>query len=610
MCGIVGVLNFRDVPVEPQLIKQLTDLIAHRGPDGDGIEVRGSAGIGHRRLSIIDPTLGHQPMFNEDRSLAITFNGEIYNFKEIRVRLLALGHRFTTHSDTEVIIHAYEQWKEDCVAQFRGMFAFAVVDFKNRTVFVARDQFGIKPLYYYLTNDCFAFCSEFHPLTKIPGIDLSLDIDAIDEYLWLQYIPAPKTAVREIKKLLPAHRITIDFDGNTKGPECYWEHSFNPNYNRSQGELVATLDELLEDSVRAHLVSDVPFGVFLSGGIDSSLVLAYMTRILGRPVEAFSIGFEESDFDETSYAVTAAKLFGATHHIEKVDADALGMLPSLVRHYGEPFGDSSAVATYYVSKMARKRVPMVLTGDGADESFAGYWSHRDFLLRYARPDARIGPDYSISNVSSPFAHATQHDPSLGDWLDFINYLPTRHRALLWKDEFQSSCPGPIEVFRKEFQKASKFGLCHRVQYLDQKTYLPYDILTKVDIASMMNGLETRTPFVDLRIFEFAATVPERYSIGMGQTGEWETKLLLKKVAEKYFPKDFVYRPKKGFAIPVAKWFSTTGKLHGQLRERLTAKNSCISELFNLNIVSEILDNNMTGQAWTLLVLDEWLSQNL
>jgi asparagine synthase (glutamine-hydrolysing) len=610
MCGIVGVLNFKEKPVEPELIKNLTNLISHRGPDGDGQEVRGSAGIGHRRLSIIDPALGHQPMFNEDRSIAITFNGEIYNYKEIRIELLARGHRFTTHSDTEVIIHAYEEWKEKCVERFRGMFAFGIVDFKNRVLFVARDHFGIKPLYYLANNDLFAFCSEFHPLTKIPGIDLSLDLAAIDEYLWLQYIPAPKTAVLEIQKLLPAHRITIGFNGQTSGPECYWSHSFKPNYNRSQSELVETLDELLEDSVRAHLVSDVPFGVFLSGGVDSSLVLAYMSKILKRPVEAFSIGFEDAEFDETGYATTAAKLFGAEHHVEKVTPDALGMLPSLVRHYGEPFGDSSAVATYYVSQMARRKVPMVLTGDGADESFAGYWSHRDFLTRYANPDSRVGSDYSITNVTSPYPKLTQHDPSLGDWLDFVNYLPTPHRMALWKDDYKSFCPGPIEVFREEFQKTAGYSLAHRVQYIDQKTYLPYDILTKVDIASMMNGLETRTPFVDLRIFEFAATIPERYSIGIGPSGEWETKLLLKKVAEKYFPKDFIYRPKKGFAIPVAKWFSTTGKLHGELRERLTAKDNRISELFNLNVVGELLDHNMTGQAWLLLVLDEWMKQNL
>ena len=610
MCGIVGILNFNQKPVDPGLIRQLTDLISHRGPDGEGFEVRGAAGIGHRRLSIIDPALGHQPMFNEDRSIAITFNGEIYNFKEIRLRLLALGHRFTTHSDTEVIIHAYEEWKEKCVEQFRGMFAFGIVDFSNRLLFIARDHFGIKPLYYHWTEESLAFCSEFHPLTKIPGINLSLDLAAIDEYLWLQYIPAPKTAVNEIKKLLPAHRITIGFDGTTTGPECYWEHSFKPNYERSQAELVDTLDELLEDSVRAHLVADVPFGAFLSGGIDSSLVLAYMSKILGRPVEAFSIGFEESNFDETGYATTAAKLFGANHHIERVSVDALGTLPSLVRHYGEPFGDSSAVATYYVSKMARQRVPMVLTGDGADESFAGYWSHRDFLTRYAAPSRHIERDYSIKNITSGFDKASDYDPSIADWLEFVNYLPTRNRMSLWKEEFQDFCPGPIEVFRKEFQKAAKFGLCHRVQYLDQKTYLPYDILTKVDIASMMNGLETRTPFVDLRIFEFAATVPEKYSIGIGPTGEWEKKLLLTKVAEKYFPKDFVYRPKMGFAIPVTKWFSTGGKLHGELKARLLAKDNSISQLFNLDVVEAMLNANMTGQLWTLLVLDEWLTQNL
>lgn len=609
MCGIVGFLNFKDRAADSDLLKNLTNLIAHRGPDGEGFEVRGPIGFGHRRLSIIDPSLGHQPMYNEDRSVAITFNGEIYNYKELRLDLISRGHRFTTHSDTEVIIHAYEEWGDKCVERFRGMFAFGIADYNKREVFVARDHFGIKPLYFLVSDEVFAFCSEFHPLTKIPGVNLNLDLLAIDEFLWLQYIPAPRTAVLEIKKLLPAQRMTISFDGRTEGPEEYYSHEFKPSYFRSQSDLVEALDEVLEDSVRAHLVSDVPFGVFLSGGIDSSLVLAYMTKILNRPVKAFSIGFDEGEFNETPYAKAAAERYGAEHFIEIVKPDALGTLPALVRHYGEPFGDSSAVATFYVSQVARSHVPMVLTGDGSDESFAGYWSHRDYMVRYARAESRIGSDYLIGKVDRPY-DSVRSDPTLADWLEFINYLPVQHRMALWKPEFRQFCPAPIEAFRKAFEKASNYSLVNRIQYTDQSTYLPYDILTKVDIASMIHGLESRVPFVDRRVIEFAGTVPERYSIGVGPSGEWETKLLLKKVAERYYPKDFIYRPKMGFAIPIAKWFATGGKLHDTVKDRLLSSDSQLNQLFERSVISELIERNSFGPMWLLLVLDEWFRQNL
>jgi len=605
MCGIVGFLNLNGKPADRGTIQSLTDLIAHRGPDGEGIELRGPLAFGHRRLSIIDPSLGRQPMTNEDGTIWITFNGEIYNFPELRLELLARGHKFKTHCDTEAIIHAYEEWGSACVERFRGMFAFGIADFNKQELFVARDNFGMKPLYFIHTPELFAFCSEFHPLTKIPGIELSLDLQAIDEFLWLQYIPAPKTAVEEIKKLLPAQRMTIGFDGKIKGPEEYWSFAFHPTTHRSETELVDTLDEILQDSVKAHLLADVPFGVFLSGGVDSSLVLAYMTKILGRPIDAFSIGFEEEGFNETDYARQAAKLYGAKHHVEIVRPAAMEMLPELVRHYGEPFGDSSALPTYYVSKMARKHVPMVLSGDGPDESFAGYWSHRDFMARFAKG----GEKTNAKNVNLNYERSS-YDPTLADWLEFIHYFPVPDRMQLWKPELRSICPGPINVFHNEFAKASSFSLAHRVQYLDLKTYLPYDILTKVDIASMMNGLEVRVPFVDKRVVEFASTIPERHSIGIGSSGEWERKLLLKKVAERYYPKEFVNRPKMGFAMPVAKWFAPGGELHNTVRERLLSPSSPLAQLFEHSAMDNLISRGAFGQMWLLLVLDEWMTQNL
>ncbi|RNC66000.1 MAG: asparagine synthase (glutamine-hydrolyzing) [Desulfuromonadales bacterium] len=589
MCGIAGILNTHNAAVSEPLLDEMTRSLAHRGPDGSGIEISGPVGFGHRRLSIIDPAGGRQPMFNEDGRVWVTFNGEIYNYRELRAELQGKGHRFVSNSDTETIVHAYEEWGERCVERFRGMFAFAVADHREGKIFLARDHFGIKPLYYLQEGGVFAFASEVQALRKLPGIPWSLDLTAMDQYLWLQYIPAPRTAFEQVRKLPPAHRMTIHFDGRTTGPEQYWELQFRPDYNRSEQEWIEALDEAMADSVRAHLVSDVPFGAFLSGGVDSSLILGYMTRILNRPVKAFSIGFEEPEFNETPYARFAAERWGADHHIEIVKPDALAILPDLVRCYGDLFGDSSAIPTYYVSQVARRNVPMVLSGDGADELFAGYWSHGDWLNSFQQ-------DRSIR-------------PSLAHWLSFINYADTGRRLSLWRDEYRDVCPAPQETFERAYATARPFSPCHKAQFLDVKTYMTYDILTKVDIASMMHGLEVRPPFVDVKVAELAASVPEQFGIGKNLRGEWERKLLLKKVGEKYFPPEFLHRPKMGFAIPLTKWFAPSGHLHDILRQRLTGSGSTLLEFFNPAAMQELISANATGPLWLLLFCEEWLRQN-
>lgn len=589
MCGIVGIINHDGAPAVPHLLEEMTNSLAHRGPDGFGMEISGPVGFGHRRLSIIDPAGGKQPMFNEDGRVWVTFNGEIYNYRELRAELQGKGHRFVSNSDTETIVHAYEEWGERCVERFRGMFAFAVADHREGKIFLARDHFGIKPLYYLQQGDVFAFASEVQALRRLPGIPWSLDLTAMDQYLWLQYIPAPRSAFEQIRKLPPAHRMTIHFDGRSTGPQQYWELQFRPNYNRSEQEWIEALDEAMADSVKAHLVSDVPFGAFLSGGVDSSLILSYMTRILNRSVKAFSIGFEEPEFNETPYARFAAERCGADHHIEIVKPDALAILPDLVRCYGDLFGDSSAIPTYYVSQVARRNVPMVLSGDGADELFAGYWSHGDWLNSFQQ-------DKSIS-------------PTLAHWLSFINYADTGRRLSLWRDEYKDVCPAPQETFERAFATARPFSLCNKAQFLDIKTYMTYDILTKVDIASMMHGLEVRPPFVDVKVAELAASIPEQFSIGKNPRGEWERKLLLKKVGEKYFPPEFLHRPKMGFAIPLTKWFSPSGHLHDILRQRLTGSGSTLLEFFNPAAMQELISANATGPLWLLLFCEEWLRQN-
>lgn len=588
MCGIAGIVNFNGAPVSPDVVNAMTISLAHRGPDGSGVKIQGSVGMGHRRLSIIDPTGGAQPMSNEDGQVWITFNGEIYNYRSLRTELQSKGHLFKSNSDTETIIHAYEEWGMQCVERFRGMFAFGIMDFVKGTLFLARDHFGIKPLYYLQTEKFIAFASELQALKQIPDIKLTLDPGAIDQFLWLQYIAAPATAFCEIKKLEPAHYLSFSISGNSSGPQKYWDVHFNPNHSRTTSEWAEALDAALYDSVKAHLISDVPFGAFLSGGVDSSLVVAYMKRALNQPVKAFSIGFEEEDFNETHYARFAAEKYGAEHHVEIVKPNALEILPKLVQHYGDLFGDSSAIPTYHVSRLARSHVPMVLSGDGADEAFAGYWSHGNWLT-------------SLLNGSST-------EPTLDHWLTFINYISTPMRTSLWRPEYRQICPAPLTTFHKFWEQAKNYSLCNKVQYMDLKTYLPFAILTKVDIASMMNGLEVRTPFVDVNVVELAATIPERMNIGCTTDGGMVRKKLLKLVAERYFPSEFLHRPKMGFGVPIAKWFAPGGELCEILVERLLGRSSTLHEMFEPLAIGELLAKNAAGPLWLLLYLEEWLRQ--
>ncbi len=372
MCGIVGLLRFDAQTADYDTVAPLIKALVHRGPDDEGLIVRGPAILGHTRLSIIDLEGGRQPLANEDETVWITYNGEIYNYRELREYLEAKGHIFRTKSDTEVIVHAYEQWGDSCVEYFRGMFAFAILDLRVRRFFLGRDHFGIKPLYYLRTNTFFAFASEIQVLRLLPDVDWTLDLGAIDEYLRLRYIPAPKTIYCNVQKMLPAYRLSVTFDGKCSPPEEYWQLEFRPNFRRSQEDTLEELDEVVRDSVRAHLVADVPFGAFLSGGVNSSTIVAYMAEILGRPIATFSIGFDETGFDELPYARQAANIWHTEHQEEIVKPAALSILPQLVQNYGEPFGDHSAIPTYYVSRLARSRVTMVLSGDGGDECFAGY----------------------------------------------------------------------------------------------------------------------------------------------------------------------------------------------------------------------------------------------
>ena len=611
MCGIAGILNTDGRPVDRGVLESMAAAVAHRGPDGQGIECLGPAGLGHRRLAIIDLAGGRQPLANEDGTLWITYNGELYNYRQLRPVLESLGHRFRTQSDTEVILHAYEQWGESCVERFRGMFAFGICDTARQRIFLARDQLGIKPLYWLHRGRHFAFASELQALRQVPGVPWDIDREAVGQYLRLQYIPAPGTIFHGVHKLPPACRMSVSFDGRIAGPEEYWHLEFRPDRRRSQAEWLEALDEVLRDSVRAHLVADVPFGAFLSGGVDSSAVVAYMAELLDRPVQTFTIGFEEAEYNELPFAAEAARQCGTEHHVEVVRPDALGILPELVRCYGEPFGDSSAVPTYYVARLARASVPMVLSGDGGDETFAGYGTHREWMGmmagRLPRPWwKRLGRPLAERLLPRRYPPVR---PSLEYWLPLVAYLQPAEQLELWRPECRPNGEHQVQVFEEAFARARHFAPCNVVQYLDIKTYLPFDILTKVDVASMMHGLEVRTPLVDVRVAEFAATIPWELNMARGPDGRWQGKCLLRQLLRRRYRPEFLDRRKMGFGVPISLWFRPGGAHHAALVQRLLGRDSRLLEWFRPEAIRRLIDQNRAGPLWLLLFLDEWLRQH-
>ena len=591
MCGIAGIV----APFPSDRLRAgavaMAEAQRHRGPDGAGVHVQGPVAIAHRRLSIIDLEAGAQPLSNEDGSVWITFNGEIYNYRELRRDLESRGHQFRSKSDTEVIVHAYEEWGDDCVRRLRGMFAFAINDTRRHRLFLARDQFGIKPLVYVEQDGWFAFASELQAFQSLADVKLDLDVRAIDEYLALQYIPAPRTVYTQARKLPPAHVMSVEYDGRVHGPTRYWRPEFNSDPKRTDEQWLEAFDATLTDSVRAHLVSDVPVGAFLSGGLDSTGVVAVASKLSSQPIRTFSIGFSDPAHDESHWAAAAAKKLGSNHRCEIVDVNALDSLPELVRHYGEPFGDSSAVATMAVARVAAQEVKTVLTGDGGDEGMAGYHSHMAWLQW-------------VSQKGEP----TLSRPSVTSWQQSIQYCDPNTRQRLWAGEHRDRTMLPIESFEKAWIEARDLGVVQRVQYMDAMTYLPNDILTKVDIASMAHSLETRTPLIDVNLWALLTQMPERVNIGVDVYGELTGKHLLKKFLSRWFPDPFLHRKKQGFAVPLSRWFAAEGEARQLVEQKLFGADSQLNKLFNPAPARDLLAQGRHGPVWVLLVLEEWLRQ--
>ncbi len=599
----------------------MCDSMHHRGPDDSGVHVAGPAGIGMRRLSIIDVAGGHQPIFNEDRSCVIVQNGEIYNHLDVRRELERRGHKYVTRSDTETILHAYEEYGTRCVTHLRGMFAIAIWDERRRRLFLARDRMGKKPLYYSVlgtgTGTRLVFGSELKSILAHPDVPRRLDEQALVDYVAWGYVPDPRSIYAGICKLPPAH--TLVFENGNVTVERYWDVSFaTPEPRANEGAYVDRALELLDEAVRIRLMSEVPLGAFLSGGTDSSIVVGLMARNSTSPVKTFSIGFEEKEYNELEYARAVAQHFKTEHHEEIIRPDAEHDVPALVRQFDEPFADSSMIPTYYVSRSARKHVTVALSGDGGDELFGGY-------MRYIDPaNVRVVEKIpaSIRNaLLAPMAHMLPEGARgidrLRDMLGTADEQYVRrmtrgftniHNLVFTDDVTKRVNTNPSHV-AAPFLAAPGAGAdtLSRRQYLDIHTYLSGDILTKVDRASMMVSLECRAPLLDHVVAEFAATIPAEMRIH-GMT----TKYLLKKVAERLMPAEMIYRPKMGFSIPVTHWLRDAWMEKGH--DLIVGARTRERGIFREAYLRRVIDEHQTGKRdnssimWSLMMLELWFRE--
>ncbi|MFN2498998.1 MAG: asparagine synthase (glutamine-hydrolyzing) [Pyrinomonadaceae bacterium] len=623
MCGIVGIVRNDKNEVDRDLVARMCSAIRHRGPDDNGFYFSESVGLGMRRLSIIDVKGGQQPIHNQDSSAWIVYNGEIYNYLELRAQLEKLGHTFYTNSDTEAIVHAYDQYGKDCPKYLRGMFAFAIWDQRSQELFLARDRVGKKPILYAQVNGQFVFGSEFSALLQNPDIGKDIDFEALNHYLSFMCVPAPLTAYRDIRKLEPGHSLRY-----RKGEieiERYWQPDFSQKLDIDEHEAGEQAIRILRDAVKVRLMSEVPLGAFLSGGIDSSAVVALMSEESSAPVKTFSIGFEEQDFSELHHARRVAEHVGADHHEFIVRPDALEVLPILVEHYGEPYADSSAVPTYYVARETRKHVTVALNGDGGDETFAGYERYAAMRLaeRYHRIPAVLRDTFMRQAIELMPSSETKRG-RMRDVKRFVAAasLPKTERYLRWVSVFDSQAKEDLltENFRRRtqanpassiiepwFANANGSGIVDAALLTDIMTYLPNDLLVKVDIATMANSLEARSPFLDHHVIEFAASLPEKYKL-RGLT----TKYLLKRALRKLLPSENLDRRKMGFGVPIAHWFR--GKLQPFLRETILSEAALKRGLFKPEVVKRLVElhtrseRDYSHQLWTLLMLELWFQR--
>jgi asparagine synthase (glutamine-hydrolysing) len=632
MCGITGLVNYdRQRPVDPEILARMNEVIRHRGPDSDGFYLQKPVGLAIRRLAVIDLVAGDQPISNEDGSVWLVFNGEIYNYQELRSRLERMGHRFRTHSDTETIVHLYEEYGTACVDFLRGMFAFALWDQRRARLLLARDRLGKKPLYYAEHDGALLFGSELKCLLQYPEFPRRPDLTAIDLFLALQYVPDPLSAFQGVQKLPAAHRLVWE-DGKIQ-IERYWELNYEPKIEEPTAQLEEELLRRLEEAVRIRLVSDVPLGVHLSGGIDSSVVTALAAKLTSRPIKTFSMGFEEERFSELPYARLVADMYGSEHHEFVVRfGDIPQLIQKLARQFDEPFGDPSAIPVYLLAQRTREHVTVALNGDGGDELFAGYVRYG--LDRYADAYGRLPSVLGQKLFPSLLAALRQplDRPGEENWLAGVKRLAQAARTTqkanilrwgsyfsdsakehLWKDELASELKKPRSLTEQWlsdiFDRAPADSALDRTLFVDTTTYLPGDLLVKADRMTMAHSLEARSPFLDQDFQSWAARLPERY--------KWNGKIhkyLLKRACAKLLPARLLTRGKQGFGIPLGAW------LHGPLRkwvqELLLNPHSRIGAYLKRDPVQHLFEVHLRGREnhgnrlWALVMLEVWLQEYL
>jgi len=626
MCGITGKIYFGNDSVFEQDVLIMNEKIKHRGPDDGGVYISSDkkVGLGHRRLSIIDLSpLGHQPM-NYLNRYWIVFNGEIYNFQEKREMLRKEGYFFKSKTDTEVIMALYDKYGKECLEHFRGMFSFAIYDEKEKTIFCARDRVGKKPFKYYLDNNVFIFASELKAILTQKEYKKEPDYIAIHHYLTLQYCPAPLTGFKDLKKLEPAHYLFIDLKTRKIEKERYWKLDYSQKLDLSEDEWKKRIMEKLEECVKLRMISDVPLGAFLSGGIDSSAVVGLMSKLSDKPVKTFSIGFKEEKFNELPYARMIAKKFKTDHHEFIVKPNAIEILPMLVRQYEEPFADSSALPTYYVSKLTRNFVTVALNGDGGDENFAGYpwYSIHKFASWYDRFSffheklALPASKFLYKNIKNDFLEKVyRFSRTLSSgyerrYLNYICYFTKQMKNQLYTEDFKKIVwqENTENLIAQRFFESGTKDKVDQALYVDFSTYLPDDLLAKVDIATMIVALEGRSPFLDQEMLELSAQIPSNLKL----KGIDNKKYILKKALEGFIPDEILYRKKMGFRVPIQKWFKEELKEYS--KKILLSDKSLKRNLFRKEYVKNILDEHCETRVdyskhiWALLMLELWFRE--
>ena len=624
MCGIVGIVNASERPVERDVLERMNRAIVHRGPDEDGFYVKENAGLAMRRLSIIDLAGGQQPIRNADGTKWIVYNGEIYNYQELRQSLESRGHELFTNSDTEAVLRLYDEEGPDCLKHLRGMFAFAIWDERDRSLFVARDRVGKKPLLYsHQSNGDLIFGSEFQAVLQHPAVSREVDTHAIDEYMSFLCVPAPKTAFKQIRKLEPGHWLRWK-DGRIE-TRRYWLPDFSKKISIGEEEAIEETTRIVREATRLRMISEVPLGAFLSGGVDSSTVVALMAQESSQPVKTFSIGFEEQDYSELKYARRVAEHVGAEYNEFIVRPNAIEVLPTLVEHYGEPYADSSAIPTYYVSRETRKHVTVALNGDGGDESFAGYERYAAMLMaeRYRKIPELVRKTLVEMPVgllpTSELKRSRLRDAKrffsaarlsrTNRYLRWMSTFDPDVKRELYTDDFRATVASSDgkAIIDEWFKHANGSGVLDASMLTDQMTYLPNDLLVKVDIASMANSLEARSPFLDHKVIEFAASLPEGLKMR-----RFETKSLLKKVAARLVPREVVYRRKMGFGVPIGKWFR--GEMKEFVRDAMLSPRALSRGIVRPGMIEKYVNEHTEGtrdhsfQLWTLLMLELWFQR--